>query len=50
MLTRRIFLRSSAIAVAGFGLAPAWLIRAAARPRNRRKTLIAISSVVPPMA
>ena len=42
MLTRRIFLRSSAIAVAGFGLTPPWLVRAAAQSGNRRKVLIAI--------
>jgi uncharacterized protein (DUF1501 family) len=42
MLTRRIFLRSSAIAVAGFGLAPSWLVRAAAQSQNRKKILIAV--------
>jgi uncharacterized protein (DUF1501 family) len=42
MVTRRIFLRSSAIAVAGFGMAPSWLVRAAAQSQNRRKILIAI--------
>jgi uncharacterized protein (DUF1501 family) len=42
MLTRRIFLRSSAITVAGFGLAPSWLVRAAAQSSNRRKILVAI--------
>jgi len=45
MLNRRYFLRSSAIAVAGIGLAPEWLIRAAAQTaqtQKRRKILIAI--------
>ena len=42
MFTRRIFLRSSAIAVAGFGLAPSWLVRAAAQSQNRKKILVAI--------
>jgi uncharacterized protein (DUF1501 family) len=41
MLTRRYFLRTSGIAVAGLGLAPSWLLRAAQR-ENRRKILIAI--------
>jgi uncharacterized protein (DUF1501 family) len=42
---RRYFLRSSAIAVAGFGLAPAWLVRAAQQSGNssgRKKILIAV--------
>jgi len=42
MLTRRIFLRSSAITVAGFGLAPSWLVRAAAQSSNRKKILVAV--------
>jgi uncharacterized protein (DUF1501 family) len=42
MLTRRYFIRSSAIAVAGFGLAPKWLVQAAAQAENRKKILIAI--------
>src|SRR5216683_7023552 len=42
MLTRRYFLRSSAVAVAGVGLAPLWLVRAAAQGERRRKILIAI--------
>ena len=42
MLTRRYFLRTSAIAVAGMGSAPSWLLRAAARVEAKRKILIAI--------
>ena len=48
MLTRRYFLRASAITVAGMGAAPSWLVRAAgpaspASPqRGRRKILISI--------
>src|SRR5215475_2406495 len=42
MLTRRYFLRSSALAVAGFGVAPSWLLRAAAQGETKRKTLVAI--------
>src|SRR5215831_19650917 len=42
MLTRRYFLRSSALAVAGLGVAPSWLLRAAAQGENKRKTLVAI--------
>src|SRR5437667_2812770 len=43
MLPRRIFLRASAVAMAGVGLAPAWLVRAAAQAgNNRKKILIAI--------
>ena len=42
MLTRRIFLRGSAIAMAGMGQAPMWLARAAAAEGKRRKTLVAI--------
>jgi len=42
MLTRRYFIRASAIAVAGMGAAPSWLVRAAAREETRGKILIAI--------
>jgi uncharacterized protein (DUF1501 family) len=42
MLTRRIFLRGSAIAMAGMGAAPMWLARAAAVQGRKRKTLVAI--------
>ena len=42
MLTRRIFLRGSAIALAGMGQAPLWLARAAATESRKRKTLVAI--------
>ena len=42
MLTRRIFLRGSAIAMAGMGEAPMWLARAAATESRKRKTLVAI--------
>ncbi|HKE29934.1 MAG TPA: DUF1501 domain-containing protein [Bryobacteraceae bacterium] len=42
MLTRRIFLRGSAIAMAGAGSVPFWLGRAAAAAGGRRKTLVAI--------
>src|SRR5580698_7483159 len=42
MLTRRIFLRGSAIAMAGMGEAPMWLARAAATEGRKRKTLVAI--------
>jgi uncharacterized protein (DUF1501 family) len=42
MLTRRFFLRGSAIAMAGMGQAPMWLARAAAVEGPRRKTLVAI--------
>jgi uncharacterized protein (DUF1501 family) len=36
MLTRRYFIRASAVAVAGFGIAPSWLARAAAGEGNRK--------------
>src|SRR5262245_50939041 len=36
MLTRRYFIRASAVAVAGFGMAPSWLARAAAGESNRK--------------
>jgi uncharacterized protein (DUF1501 family) len=42
MLTRRFFLRGSAIAMAGAGAAPFWLARAAAGAQARRKVLVAI--------
>jgi len=42
VLTRRVFLRGSAIAMAGMGQAPMWLARAAAAEGRRRKTLVAI--------
>jgi len=42
VLTRRFFLRGSAIAMAGMGRAPMWLARAAASEGSRRKTLVAI--------
>jgi uncharacterized protein (DUF1501 family) len=42
MLTRRSFLRASAIAMGAVGAAPAWLIRAAAQGRNSNKILLAI--------
>ncbi len=42
MLTRRIFLRGSAIAMAGAGAVPFWLGRAAASTTGRKKVLVAI--------
>jgi uncharacterized protein (DUF1501 family) len=42
MVTRRVFLRSSAVAVAGVGMAPSWLVRAAAQSGRKRKVLVAI--------
>src|SRR5215472_13305830 len=42
MLTRRIFLRGSAMVMAGAGTAPFWLGRAAASSNARRKVLVAI--------
>src|SRR5947209_6350544 len=42
MLTRRFFLRGSAVAMAGMGSAPAWLARAAAATEGRKKILVAI--------
>jgi uncharacterized protein (DUF1501 family) len=42
VLTRRYFLRASAIAMAGVGTAPMWLVRAAAQGERRRKILIVI--------
>ena len=42
MFTRRFFLRASAVAMAGVGVAPSWLVRAAAEGGNKRKILVAI--------
>src|SRR5579871_1836657 len=42
MVTRRIFLRGSAIVMAGMGAAPMWLARAAAAGSKKNKTLVAI--------
>jgi uncharacterized protein (DUF1501 family) len=42
MLTRRFFLRDSAIAMAGMGAVPSWLARAAAVEGKKRKVLVAI--------
>jgi uncharacterized protein (DUF1501 family) len=42
MLTRRCFIRSSAIAAAGVGIAPSWLLRAAAQDSRKKKILVAI--------
>src|SRR6266704_795406 len=42
MLTRRVFMRGSAIVLAGMGVAPGWLARAAAAESKKRKTLVAI--------
>ncbi|MBV8514732.1 MAG: DUF1501 domain-containing protein, partial [Acidobacteria bacterium] len=42
MLTRRVFLRGSAIVMAGMGVAPGWLVRTAAAENKKRKTLVAI--------
>ncbi|HTX34868.1 MAG TPA: DUF1501 domain-containing protein [Bryobacteraceae bacterium] len=42
MLTRRIFLRGSAMVMAGAGSVPFWLGRAAANAGGRRKVLVAI--------
>jgi len=42
MLTRRYFIRSSAVALAGMGAAPSWLVRAAAPAEGKRKILISI--------
>src|SRR5437588_2360114 len=42
MLTRRVFLRGSAIAMVGMGQAPMWLARAAATEGRKNKTLVAI--------
>src|SRR5262245_43141414 len=42
MLTRRYFLRSSAIVMAGCGIAPGWLARATPEGENKRKILVAV--------
>ena len=42
MPTRRIFLRDSAMVLAGAGAVPFWLGRAAANTQSKRKILIAI--------
>jgi uncharacterized protein (DUF1501 family) len=42
MLTRRIFLRGSAVVMAGMGTAPVWLAGAAAAGGRKNKTLVAI--------
>ena len=42
MLTRRYFLRGSALVMAGAGAAPLWLARTAAAAEGRKKTLVAI--------
>ena len=42
MWNRRCFIRSSAIAVAGIGITPSWLLRAAEQEGKKRKILIAI--------
>jgi uncharacterized protein (DUF1501 family) len=45
MITRRYFLSSSSIVVAGIGIAPSWLLHATtatAQARNRRKILVSV--------
>ena len=42
MLTRRIFLRGSAVVMAGMGSVPSWLARAATGQGAKRKTLVVI--------
>src|SRR5256712_12793958 len=42
MITRRYFLRASAIAAVGFGAAPSWLLRAAAQGESKWKVLGAV--------
>src|SRR5881628_1106471 len=42
MITRRYFIRASAIAAAGLGAAPSWLLRAAAQGESKRKILVAV--------
>src|SRR5919109_1121208 len=42
MLTRRSFLRASAITIGAAGAAPLWLLRAAAQATSNRKILVAI--------
>ncbi len=42
MLTRRIFLRGSAVVLAGMGAVPSWLARAASTEGKKRKVLVVI--------
>jgi uncharacterized protein (DUF1501 family) len=42
MLTRRFFVRGSALVMAGAGAVPSWLGRAAAATQGKKKTLVAI--------
>jgi uncharacterized protein (DUF1501 family) len=42
MLTRRFFVKGSALVMAGAGAVPSWLGRAAAATQGKRKTLVAI--------
>ena len=42
MLTRRFFVKGSALVMAGAGSVPLWLGRAAAATQGKRKTLVAI--------
>jgi len=42
MITRRGFIRNSAVVAAGIGAAPLWLVRAAAAPAAKRKTLVVL--------
>ena len=42
MLTRRFFIKGSAVVMAGTGAVPFWLGRAAAAAQGKRKTLVAI--------
>src|SRR4030095_7624210 len=42
MLTRRYFIRASAITVAGAGLAPSWLARARSPGEGKKKILISV--------
>ena len=43
MVTRRLFLKSSGLAMFGFGASPLWLERAVAAPNpDRKKVLVAI--------
>ena len=42
MTTRRLFLKSSGLAMFGVGAAPLWLARAADAPSARKKVLVAV--------
>jgi uncharacterized protein (DUF1501 family) len=42
MLTRRSFLRASAITIGAVGAVPSWLLRAAAQGQSSRKVLVVI--------